>query len=329
MHYSHKLVVVTALSLILAACGGGSSDSKSSAGSTGSNVFNETRYNFDFKEDFSPTSAVLGEPPPYDINRYSGRVDSNNVVLRTNYTNVVGRAYTPESRESYILTEKRLLITPISAASEATTGYKDSILISETANSVTLAPYNVGLHKDTATYTLEFNQEILDGKLIADVVTNNSFDVEAYDPHLLALINSGLRFPAGSNALVSTTRSNSEDFLEFKYESSYDSISELKALCDYVTGQFLCAILGGVSFKDFVWLGNNFACITSGLLANTCTVNYNNKVYEGRYNAKGSGDWANDEDLSKRYSGFNKTAADALESALKIHFARKTNTNPL
>lgn len=319
MAYSNKFAVVTLLSLILAACGGGS-DSNGSTSSPNSNVFNETRFNFDFTLN-SPEGSL--EEPPYNVNRYSGRIDSNNVVLRTNYTKVVGSAYAPESSESYILTEKRLITKPVPAASEASSGYKDSFLISETPNTVTLAPYNnIGLHKDSAIDTLEFDTEILDGKLIADVLTNNSFGIDPKSPNLKALIASNLRFPAGSNALVTTSRSNNEDYLEFKSESIYKSTNEWDVFwkSDTVSGQLNRALLGIDSFRNFVWLGIDFNCAFSDLILNQCIVNYNGKFYFGSFNVKGSGDWAKYGDLSKRYGGFNKTAADALEDALKKLF---------
>jgi hypothetical protein len=332
MVYSNKFALVTLLSMILAACGGEGSDSKVSTSSPNSNVFNETWFNFSFTPNVPQTSRVAIEEPPYDINRYSGRLDSSNVVLRTNYTNVVGRLYSPEPIEFYILTEKRLLIKPIPAVSEASTGYKDSVLISETGNRVTLAPYNVGLHKDSATYTIEFNKEILDGKLIADVLGVGSFGIDYRSPNLETLIASDLRFPKGSTALSRTIPSNSEDYLDFKYESSYKSIDEWKkAFCnnDTVSGQLLCANLGGVSFKDFVWLGINFTCIDSGFLAGACIVNYNSKLYDGSYYLKRPDDGSTNVEIANRYGGFNKTAADALESALKIHFARRVSASPI
>ena len=332
MRYANKFAVATALSLLLAACGGGGSDSAPSATSAADlNLFSDTRFDFHSSRNSRTASEIAAgtEIPPYDINRYSGRIDSNQVVLSTNYTNVVGNAYSAFQNVPYrYLSEKRLIVSPIPQASPSGS-YKEYIFVSATANSVTLAPYNEGLHKDTGAFTESYQKVDLGGKLIADVVTDRSFNVKIDDLNLKALRESGLKFPQGSDAFVLTGATYSEDHLFFDYVSMFKSIDAWKA--NNAGFEILFPTNGKYSYREFVWLGINFTCAVlseriDGDLTG-CLITYEGQLYLGNYNVKGPDPYHSDfdRDYGLHYRGFNKTAADALESALKTHFTTRIN----
>ncbi len=316
-----KITSLTTLTLLLSACGGGSGES-----GTPATLFDNIWFNIDSKANIVFDAGT--KTYYYGISQNSVTKDSNQVITYThnllvgmpfwngfstllNSTSISNLVYNPYASldKDYTLTEKRLLTSNNDLLGLT---YKTSILVDETANSITTVPYNPDLYKDTAATTIQYTKNHLDGRLLADAIDTQIIDED--DPSLIKLKNSGLTFPTGSIGLEQTMRTSHEDSLFFSQSHllSYASIAEWKA--SHSSGSIFGAI-----FKDMQWQGISFSCLvdTSNVPTGSCAVNYNGKVYDADYTSKGTSN-------EPYYFLFNQTAADALAAGIKQYFISPT-----
>lgn len=324
-----KILTLATLTILLAACGEESNENSATNSTTPiTPLFDSTWFSFNNNVNIS---AVNGKKT-YGYTIYQNSITKdNNQVITNNYEMIVGipptqtseqsaellKAYSSNPQlaflieilnaplydlEQNILTEKKLLISHPLRVNEKN---KTRILTHETAGSVTFVPYNTELYKDAAATTIQYVQNTLDGTLLADAIDTNS--IAKNNPNLLALKNSGLKFPVGSVGIKQTLSTTHEDLLRFPIASVY-SISDWKAKY-------------GVNavFKDMLWIGLSFSCLVdnSNVPTGACVINYNDKVYEANYILHGTS-------TTQYYFLFNKTAAEALAIGIKQYFINPT-----
>jgi len=178
--------VITALTVLLTACG---SDENSSVSSQ-QTLFDNNEW-FSFSYDNKMTKPLIYKDKVIKNNNqvleYTATAVVGDFPLLINQTGVDNLVYNPYDNlnDTFILTEKRFLNSPEKLIANQARPKK--IIVNIGLSTLSTVPYNIDLYKDTAITAIEYVTQDLSGSLVTEAI--NDSIIVPYDAQILKNIS--------------------------------------------------------------------------------------------------------------------------------------------